>query len=64
MHWVPLTMGKKMPKKLLVITELFNIAVNCFDAKKSALYNWVLIVTKRVVSGTQCLPPVGLVLEV
>ena len=35
-HWVPSTTSKKMQKKLLVISELFNIAVNYFDAKTSA----------------------------
>ena len=34
---------------MLVVTELFNIRVNDFDADKSAHYSWVL-----VVSGTQC----------
>ena len=38
-----------------VITELVNIAVNYFDAKKSTPYNRVLIVTELVVSGTQCI---------
>ena len=49
-----------MQKKLLVIykwviivTELFNVAVNYFDAKKSASCSRVLVVTELVVSGTQ-----------
>ena len=37
-----------------IVTELFNIAANDFDAKKFACYSWMLIVTKLVVSGTQC----------
>ena len=32
--WVPFTMSKKMQKKLLVVTELFSIAVNDYGAKK------------------------------
>ena len=49
-----------MQKKLLVIsgvlvvTELFNIAVNDFDAKKSACYSRMLVVTEIVVCGIQC----------
>ena len=38
-------------KWLLVVNEVFDIAVNNFDAKKSARYSWVLIVTKLVVAG-------------
>ena len=34
---------------MLAVTELFNIVVNDVDAKKSARYSRVL-----VVSGTQC----------
>ena len=58
LRWVPLT-SKMMQKKLLVksgllvVTELFNIAVNYFDAKKSACCSQVLFITK-LVSGTQC----------
>ena len=37
-------------KRLLVVTELFNIAVNDFDAQKSAHYSRVLLVTELVVS--------------
>ena len=37
-------------KWLLVVKELFNIAVNYFHAKKSTPYSRVL-----VVSGTQCI---------
>ena len=40
---------------MLIVTELFNIAINDSDAKKSAHYSWVLDVTKLVVSGTQCM---------
>ena len=39
---------------MLIVTELFNIAVNYFDAKKSAHYSRVLFVTELVVSGTHC----------
>ena len=38
--------------KGFIVTELKNITVNDFDAKKSARYSWVLVVTE--VSGTQC----------
>ena len=38
---------------MFVLTELFNIAVNDFEAKKSAGYSRVLV-TEFVVSGTQC----------
>ena len=40
-------------KWLLVVTELLNIAVNDFDAKKSVRYSRVLV-TEVVVSGSQC----------
>ena len=55
-HWVPLTTSKKMQKKLLVVgaRELFNMIVNCFDAKQSARYSRVFIVTELILSGTQC----------
>ena len=35
-----------MQKKLLVVIEIFNIAVNDFDAKRSLRYSWVLVVTE------------------
>ena len=35
-------------------TELFNIAVNDFDAKKSILCSRVIVVTELIVSRTQC----------
>ena len=38
----------------LVVTELFNIAVNDSDAKKSDPYSRLLAVTELVVSGNQC----------
>ena len=41
-------------KWVLVVTKLFNIAVNDFDAKQSARYSRVLVVTELVLSGTQC----------
>ena len=53
-HWVLLKQVIKMQKKLLVVTKLFNIAVNYFDAKKSACYSRILVVTELVVSGIQC----------
>ena len=34
---------------VLIVTELFNIAVNCFDAKKSTHCRRVLVVTELVV---------------
>ena len=42
-------------KWVLVVTKLFNMAVNDFDAKESARYSWVLAVTELVLSGTQCM---------
>ena len=39
-------------KWMLVVTELFNIAVNQFDAKKSS--RTVFVVTELVVSEIQC----------
>ena len=39
-------------KWILIVTELFNIAVNDFDAEKSARYSPVLVVTELVVCGT------------
>ena len=41
-------------KWILIVTKHFNVAVNDFDAKKSAQCSWVLLVTGLVVSGTQC----------
>ena len=35
------------------VTKLFNIAVNDFDAKKSAHCNQVLVLTELAASGTQ-----------
>ena len=32
-----------MQKKLLVVIEIFNIAVNDFDAKRSVRYSWVFV---------------------
>ena len=34
-----------MQKKLLIVTELFKIAVDDFGTKKCALYSWLLDVT-------------------
>ena len=42
-------------RRVLVVTKLFNIAVNDFDAKQSTHSRWVLIVTELVISGTQCI---------
>ena len=39
----------------IIVTELFGIAVNDFDAKKSARYSRVLVVIELVASGTQCI---------
>ena len=40
-------------KWMLIVTGLFNIAVNDFDAKECAGYNCMVVVTELVVSGTQ-----------
>ena len=39
---------------MLVPTKLFNITVSDFDAKKSAGYNWMLVVTEFIAKETQC----------
>ena len=41
-------------KWVLVVTELFNMAVSDFDAKQSACYSRMFFVTELVLSGTQC----------
>ena len=41
-------------KQVFLVTELFNTAVNEFDAKKSAHFSRVLVITELVVSGSQC----------
>ena len=38
---------------MLVVTELFIIAVSNFDAKKATRHSQVLVVTEVAVSGTQ-----------
>ena len=45
---------------VLVVTELFNIVVRDFDAKKTSRCNRVLVVTELITSGTQCILGVGL----
>ena len=37
---------------MLIVTELFNIAVNDFHAKKSARYSQVFIATELLVTET------------
>ena len=41
-------------KRVLVVTELFNISVSYFYAKESARCRRVLVVTELVISRTQC----------
>ena len=41
-------------RRVLVVTELFYIAVNDFGARKSTRCRRVLVATELVVSGTQC----------
>ena len=41
-------------KRVIVVTELFTIAVNDFNEKKSARYGQMLVVTEIVVSRTHC----------
>ena len=48
------TLGHAHSKWVFIVTELFNIAVNDFNAKKSAHYSRVLVVTELVESRTQC----------
>ena len=40
--------------KVIVVTELFNIAVSDINAKESSRYSRVIVVTKLVVNGSQC----------
>ena len=40
-------------RRVLVVTELFNVAVIEFDAKESAHSRRMLVVTELVISGTQ-----------
>ena len=42
-------------RRMLSVTELFNIAVNDFDATKSTCCKRVLVVTELVVCGIQCI---------
>ena len=42
-------------KWVLVVTEIFNIAVSDIHAKKSARYSQVLVVIELVVSETPCI---------
>ena len=44
-------------RRVLVVTELFNTAVDDFDVKKSACCSQVLVVTELVVSGAHCICP-------
>ena len=60
-HWVVHTTNKMIDTKetvcsewVLIVTELFNIVVTDYGAKKYAHYSQVLFLTKLVVSGTQC----------
>ena len=53
-HWVSFTASKKMQKKPLGVTELPDIAINDFVAKKFAHRIRLLVVTELLVSGTQC----------
>ena len=43
-----------MQRKLPVVTELIDIAINDFVAKKFAHRIRLLVVTELLVSGTQC----------
>ena len=46
-----------MPKKLLVVANPFNIAVNYFHAKKPAPDSLLVFLNKLIASCTQCLLP-------
>ena len=43
-----------MQTQQLISTELFNIAVNDYDATKSIPYSQVFVLNELVVNGTQC----------
>ena len=40
---------------VLIVTKLFNLAVNDFDAKRLTFYSKVLIIAELIFSGTQCI---------
>ena len=62
--WFPLTTSKKMTdakeithcKWLIVVTELFNIAVKSFDANKSAGCSKLFVVIELLVSELGAIP--------
>ena len=41
-------MSKKVQRKQFAVTELDNVGVNNFGAKKSAHCSWVLVLTEQV----------------
>ena len=41
--------------RLLVVSEIFNIIVIGFGAKKSPRYSWMFVLNEFVVNGTQCI---------
>ena len=49
--------------RVLVKTELFNVAVNEFDARESACCRRVIVETEFVVSGTQCSVGMGRLMD-
>ena len=46
-------------RRVLIVTELFNIAVNEYCTRKSACYSRVFVVIEFVISGTQCTVNIG-----
>ena len=49
-------MQKKLrSKRMLIVTKLFNMTFNNFDAKKTARHIRVIVETELDVSGTQCI---------
>ena len=42
-------------KWVLISTELYDMAVNDFDARKSARYHRMFVMTKLAACGTKCM---------
>ena len=45
---------QNVAKEMFIVTKLFIIAFNDFDANKYSHYSRVIAITKLVMNGTQC----------
>ena len=54
LHWFPVT-SKDVQRNILILAELFNIAVNECCAKKSGRLKWVFVTAEVATSRTQCI---------